>query len=420
MRWNYRKKAGTFSTGEEGVVTVEMVILFPLFMLIIVGIVEFGHLFNVRHTLTNASREGARAAVVYTASTPRTTWAENTAQSCSGQVLGGYPVPGGTATGDSPWLEPQPAICSPSPSPRNSGLLLLDKLVPAIGTKLNRLGGNNHAHGVRRISMKLPPGSKYFLMAGVVGLAAVFLVHRFITTRVRIPIIPSSQLVVAEADIAPGTSLDGRLLRVAAWPRDIIPPTAVSTLKELEGRVTQTAIAKGEPILISKLAPEGTAAGLGGLLSPNSLAVTVKTDEVSGVAGFINPGDRIDVMVEMQGTGGNSEPFSKIILQNLKVLSKGQAWDQTADKKPQVVPTVTLEVTPEQAEMLNLASFQGRIRLALRNQMNKGQFATGGVVASQLANKKPAPVEEVKPAQKKQDPRSVQVIKGMTVNNSQL
>jgi pilus assembly protein CpaB len=269
--------------------------------------------------------------------------------------------------------------------------------------------------------MKLPPGSKYFLLAGVLGLAAVFLVNRFISNKVRIPIIPSSQLVVAEADIAPGTALDARVLRVAAWPRDIIPPTAVGTLKELEGRVTQTAIAKGEPILISKLAPEGTAAGLGGLLSPNSLAVTVKTDEVSGVAGFINPGDRIDVMVEMQGSGGNSEPFSKIILQNLKVLSKGQAWDQTADKKPQVVPTVTLEVTPEQAEMLNLASFQGRIRLALRNQMNKAQFATGGVVASQLAHKKPAAVEDVKAAApKKQDPRVVQVIKGMTVNNSPL
>jgi pilus assembly protein CpaB len=106
--------------------------------------------------------------------------------------------------------------------------------------------------------------------------------------------------------------------------------------------------------------------------------VTVKTDEVSGVAGFINPGDRVDVIVEMPGAGGNNEHFSKIILQNLKVLSKGQAWDQAADKTPKVVPTVTLEVSPEQAEMLNLASFQGKIRLALRNQMNKGQFATGG------------------------------------------
>lgn len=265
--------------------------------------------------------------------------------------------------------------------------------------------------------MKLPPGSKYFLLAGVVGLAAVFLVHRFITTKVRIPIIPSSQLVVAEVDIAPGTAMDGRVLRVAAWPRDIIPPRAVSSVKELEGRVAQTPIAKGEPILLSKLAPEGTAAGLGGLLSPNSLAITVKTDEVSGVAGFINPGDRVDVIVEMAGAGESREHFSKIILQNLKVLSKGQAWDQTADKKPQVVPTVTLEVSPEQAEMLNLASFQGRIRLALRNQMNKAHFTTGGVVTSQLAHKNPATVEAKAP---KEQSRVVQIIKGMTIEDSQL
>jgi len=256
-------------------------------------------------------------------------------------------------------------------------------------------------------------------LAGVMGLAAVFLIHNFITSTVRIPITPSSQLVVAEVDIAPGEALAGRVLRVATWPRDIIPPRAVTSVKELEGRVAQMPIAKGEPILLSKLAPEGTAAGLGGLLDPNSLAVTVKTDEVSGVAGFINPGDRIDVMVEMPSGGGSNEHFSKIILQNLKVLSKGQAWDQTADKKPQVVPTVTLEVTPEQAEMLNLASFQGRIRLALRNQMNKAKFATGGVVTSQLAYKKPANVDE-KATNPKEQSRVVQVIKGMTVNNSQL
>jgi len=266
--------------------------------------------------------------------------------------------------------------------------------------------------------MKLPPGSKYFLLAGVVGLAAVFLVHRFISSTVRIPVIPSAQLVVAEVDIAPGTALDGRVLRVAAWPRDIIPPRAMSSVKELEGRVAQTPIAKGEPILPSKLAPEGTAAGLGGLLSPNSLAITVKTDEVSGVAGFINPGDRVDVIVEMSGAGDSKEHFSKIILQNLKVLSKGQAWDQTADKKPQVVPTVTLEVSPEQAEMLNLASFQGKIRLALRNQLNKAQFATGGVVTSQLAHKKPPSVDDK--GSSKEEVRVIKIIKGMTMEDSKL
>jgi len=270
--------------------------------------------------------------------------------------------------------------------------------------------------------MKLPPGLKYFVLAGVVGLVAVFLAHSYITSKVqKLPVAATGSVVVAETDIAPGTALNGRLLRVASWPRDIIPSRAASSLSELEGRVAQTAITKGEPILHSKLAPEGTAAGLGGLLDPNCLAVTVKTDEVSGVAGFINPGDRIDVLVEMPSAGGGSEHISKIILQNLKVLSKGQVWDQTADKKPQVVPTVTLEVTPEQAEMLNLASFQGRIRLALRNQLNKASFATSGVASSQLCYKAPAPApspENPAPPAKKE--KVVQVIKGMEISKVQL
>ena len=135
-------------------------------------------------------------------------------------------------------------------------------------------------------------------------------------------------------------------------------------------------IAKGEPVLEYKLAPEGTRAGLGGLLDENKLAVTVKTDEVTGVAGFINPGDRVDVMVEMQEPGGEGgEHFSKIILQNLKVLSTGQVWEQTKGKeKPDVVPTVTLEVTPEQAETLNLASLQGRIPPGLAQSVEPGLF----------------------------------------------
>jgi len=263
--------------------------------------------------------------------------------------------------------------------------------------------------------MKLPPGIKYLILAAAAGLVAVFLVHSYVTKATTPATVATGELVVAEVDIAPGTALASRMLRVATWPRDIIPPKAVTNPKELEGRVAQMPIAKGEPILLSKLAPEGTAAGLGGLLAPGMLAVTVKTDEVSGVAGFVNPGDRIDVLVEMSAGGG--ENFSRIILQNLKVLSKGQIWNQTGDKQPQVVPTVTLEVTPEQAEVLNLASFQGRIRLALRNQQTKDHFATTGVVASELAHKSAA-VEE-KPKTVKAQAWVVEVIKGTAVTRSQ-
>ncbi len=264
--------------------------------------------------------------------------------------------------------------------------------------------------------MKVPTGVKYVVLAGLVGLMAVFLIHRYIVTKTALPVKPTAPVVVAEVDIAPGTALAGRMVKVVTWPRDIIPVKALSNPQELEGRVAQVHIDKGEPILLSKLAPQGTAAGLGGLLEPEKLAVTVKTDEVSGVAGFITPGDRVDVLVEMSTPGTSGEHFSKIILQNLKVLSKGQIWEQTGEKKPQVVNTVTLEVSPEEAELLNLASFQGKIRLALRNQINQSHFATSGVVTSQMASKEAAPAKVaaavVTPA-KDGEKYSAMVIRGM-------
>jgi pilus assembly protein CpaB len=267
--------------------------------------------------------------------------------------------------------------------------------------------------------MKLPPGSKYFILAGVVGLVAVLLVRSYIGSKVTAPLRPTGQVVVAENDILPGTAMESRVLRVATWPRDIVPPKAVGSLKELEGRVTLTAIAKGEPILLTKLAPKGTAAGLGGLLDPDKLAVTVKTDEVTGVAGFINPGDRIDVLMEIPKPGEDKEHFSKIILQNLKVLGKGQIWDQTKEKdKPQVVTTVTLEVDPQQAETLNLASFQGKVRLALRNQMNQAEFNTSGIITSQLGHR---PVVAANGSNKVMPQvKTVQMIKGMKVTDKEI
>ena len=260
--------------------------------------------------------------------------------------------------------------------------------------------------------MKLPPGIKYFILAGVVGLVATFLIHRYITAKTAVTVKPTGQVVVADVDISPGTALTSRMVKTAQWPKDIIPPKSFRNLKEVEGRVAQFPLTRGEPVLLTKLAPEGTAAGLGGLLDPNKLAITVRTDDVVGVAGFINPGDRVDELLEMPSTEGRGEHFSKIILQNLKVLSKGQIWDQTAEKKPQVMTTVTLEVTPEEAEIINLATFQGKIRLALRNQLNQGQFYTKGVVSSQLAYRRPAAPAPATPEQPRPEV-SVEVIKGM-------
>jgi pilus assembly protein CpaB len=102
-------------------------------------------------------------------------------------------------------------------------------------------------------------------------------------------------------------------------------------------------------------------------------------------------------------------------LQNLKVLSKGQIWDQTAEKKPEVKTTVTLEVTPEEAELINLATNQGKIRLALRNQANQAQFFTRGVLSSQLVHRQAAPA-----APQARQETNVEIIKGMQRSTAQM
>lgn len=280
--------------------------------------------------------------------------------------------------------------------------------------------------------MKLPKGFGYIVLSVLVGMVATLMIHRYVIMRTEPPtqVKRVSQVLVAATDIIPGTRLTDRLAREVSWPQDIIPARALHTFKQVKGRVVMVPISKGEPILLSKLAPEGTAAGLAGLLKKKELAMTVRTDDVSGVAGFIHPGDRVDVLVSLPIPGSKGEKFSKIILQNIKVLSTGQVWAQTpggceegegcedrdVEKKLKVHATATLEVTPEQAEILNLGSTQGKIRLALRNSLNMAEVNTSGVATSNLVS------GVVKSAPSSENPGSggIEVIKGVNRSSASL
>jgi pilus assembly protein CpaB len=187
----------------------------------------------------------------------------------------------------------------------------------------------------------------------------------------------------------------------------------------VEGRVALSPIASGEPILFNKLAPVGTAAGLSGLMSEDKRAFTVRVDDVSGVAGFIHPGDKVDVLADMK-MRGVEESFSKTILQNIKVLSIGQTWEQRGgDAKPAVVNTVTLELSPQQSELLNLASNEGKIRLVLRGRRNEAIVQTEGVATSALFGM--ARKEEPKeiPKEEKKEEKGIQLIKGVEVSKTE-
>lgn len=258
----------------------------------------------------------------------------------------------------------------------------------------------------------LPKGMTYMAVAVVAGLLATFGIHRYVVNKTQVAPAPTGTVVVATSDIAPGTALASGSLKLVSWPKELIPPQCAASLNQVEGRVVTFPISSGEPIMFSKLAPVGTAAGLSGLLDENKRALTVRVDDVTGVAGFLHPRDRVDVLADMKIKGGGvDENYSKVILQGITVLSIGQIWQQTGEDKPTVVNAVTLELTPEQAEILNLASNEGKIRLALRGGGNEATVETRGVGISNLfASMKPPPTAT---AQKEAKPeRCVEVIKG--------
>ncbi len=271
--------------------------------------------------------------------------------------------------------------------------------------------------------MKLSKGTLFMAVAGLVGLTASYAVHRYVSVQTKVVAKPMSQLVVATADISPGTALSKGLMKTVSWPQELIPPKTITTPGQVEGRILSTPVSSGEPILFTKLAPEGTSAGLAAMLSAGKRALSVRVDDVSGVAGFLHPGDHVDVLVEMAMPEGKDH-FSKTILQNIVVLSAGQSWEQVRDQKPAVVNTVTLVLTTEQAEILNLASNQGRIRLALRNRNDEGPVLTKGVDTSSLIG-----IEKVEKVEKKETPPApkppdnkgnVEVIKGLERSRAHL
>lgn len=268
------------------------------------------------------------------------------------------------------------------------------------------------------MQLNLPRGSIFLVAAMAAGLVATFAIHRYVSLKTRIPVAATSQVFIAAGDISPGTSLSSQIVKTVTWPQEVIPPGSATSVREIEGRVVKVPIPKGNPILFSMLAPEGTAAGLSGILDDGKRALTVKVDEVAGVAGFIHPGDHVDVLVDLPLKEA-SDHFSKTILHDVSVLTTGQIWEQKGENKPMVVNTVTLELTPEEAEVLNLASNEGKIRLTLRNRNNKNVAQTQGVTTSFLTGgigKK----EDKVPVQPRRETKSVEIIKGLDRTEAKL
>src|SRR5215213_11289893 len=179
----------------------------------------------------------------------------------------------------------------------------------------------------------------------------------------------NQDIVVAGQDIPPGTTLNDEaikkgVVKTMPWPKSSVPAGAFSSTQQVVGKVNRVKIIANEPILESRLAGEG--AGLTVRLEAGKRAMAVRVDEIIGVSGFIVPDDRVDIILTTTPLGANPEAkISKIVMQNKRVLSVAQSTEQK-DGKPQLARSITLEVTPEEAERLSLASQEGQIALALR------------------------------------------------------
>jgi pilus assembly protein CpaB len=207
--------------------------------------------------------------------------------------------------------------------------------------------------------------------------------------------IPTRPVVVAAADLQVGAELRREDLRVIDWPANAAPQGAFSTIDEVVGRGLVMPVIENEPVMPMKLADKEAGAGLPPAIPAGLRAVSVRVNEVIGVAGYVLPGTRVDVLATLSPTRDQVDVTSKVVLTNVQVLAAGTKIEQSADGgKPMPVSVVTLLVDPTEAERLTLASTEGKIQLALRNPLDREAPVTTGIKPAALLGFGP-PVRQV-------------------------
>jgi pilus assembly protein CpaB len=219
---------------------------------------------------------------------------------------------------------------------------------------------------------------KTFIMIGlavVFGLGAVFVAQKWLDrqsnrlrqAQVAPTPVATATVVVAAVRLRFGTELSPQHLREVPWPTGAIPSGAFASIKDIvDGktrRVALVAMEENEPLLSSKITGPGQRASLAALIDPGMKALTVRVNDVNGVAGFVLPGERVDVLLTRNLD--KEDAWADVLLQNVKVLAADQSADDRTDK-PSVVKAVTLEVSTGQAQKLTLASTLGTLSLVLR------------------------------------------------------
>jgi len=192
--------------------------------------------------------------------------------------------------------------------------------------------------------------------------------------------VPTKRVIVANADLSLGSELGRDDLKSVEWPASAVPEGAFEDPAALIGRGLIDSVVRHEPILPGKLASKEAGSGLPPIIPKGKRAMSVRVNEVIGVAGYVLPGTRVDIVATQSPTAKAEDMTSKVVLSNVEVLTAGTRLEHDSkDGKPISVTVVTLVVTPDEAERLTLASTEGKIQLALRNPLDVDSPATAGV-----------------------------------------
>jgi pilus assembly protein CpaB len=231
------------------------------------------------------------------------------------------------------------------------------------------------------------------LLALTSGVVAALLALRYLRERTT-PLMAAeprrASIVLTARSLPVGAVLSERDLKVVSWPAEAVPSGYIRSIKDAVGRGIITPVAENEPLLTSKMSTMDAGGGLPIIIRDGMRAMSVRVDEVIGVAGFVLPGTRVDVLLTLDKSPNRPQAITKTLLQNVQTLAAGQSVQRDKEGKPQTVTVITLLVSPDNAELLALASKEGRLQLALRNTLDTLSISTSGARADKLSPSAPS------------------------------
>jgi pilus assembly protein CpaB len=257
----------------------------------------------------------------------------------------------------------------------------------------------------------------YLFLSIASGMVAFFAYRAQIDSSqsgVEVLVIETTPVVMTIEDLTPGVPISAGSVEIAEWPSEFVPKGTISSLEEVIDRVSRRTVSAGEPLFSNLLLPVGHQGGLAALIEPKYRAMSVKVDEVIGISGFIRPGSRVDVLAQLRTVDGSrATPFSRTILQNVKVLAINDNLEDARDADADPPSVVTLQVAPLEAQRLAYGAAEGLLQLALRGQSDFEHVALKSTRPKDFLDPLPPRKKVAKKRVKKSAPRpAIESIRG--------